>query len=80
VSETTHLSPEEIFGITEKKQPAAQLRALRRMGIRAYRRDNGKGSVCVLRAWLAPSAEAAPESKPRRRSERERQHGPTAQI
>ncbi len=44
------LSPAEILEITGKTQPAAQLRHLRRMGIRAERRADG--TVCVLHAWL----------------------------
>lgn len=67
------------MGITNKVQHAAQLRALRAMGVRAYRRDNGKGTVCVLRAWLAPAPATAAESKaPRLKSDRKREQ--TAQA
>lgn len=68
------LTPKEIFDITGKVQPAAQLKHLRRMGIRAERSDNPDQPVCVLRAWLASGEEPASESKPRLKSDR----GPTA--
>lgn len=45
------LSPEEIAHLTDGlTQPAAQVRALREMGIRAER--TRAGGVLVLRAWL----------------------------
>jgi hypothetical protein len=71
---TVALTPEEIVDITHKVQPAAQLRHLRRMGVRAERRKDG--TVCVLRAWLANVNAPAPESKPRLKSDR----GQTAQA
>jgi Domain of unknown function (DUF4224) len=68
---TICLTPDEIFEITKKVQPAAQLRALKRMGIRAYRRDDPQGSVCVVRDWLAGTAAAGAQSRPRLKSDRE---------
>ncbi len=73
------LEPDEIENITGKTQPAAQLRQLKRMGIRAYRRENGKGSVCVLHAWLAPAPMGSAESKPILKSE-QRRRGQAAQA
>lgn len=67
------LSPDEIAEITGKTQPAAQIRHLRRMGIRAERRSDG--SVCVVREWLADRPRNATQSKPRLKSER---HGQAA--
>ena len=64
------LTPDEIFEITGKVQPAAQLRELRRMGIRAYRSDNPDRPVMVLHIWLAERRGASPESQPRLKSER----------
>lgn len=62
------LTPAQIFAITGKVQAAAQIRHLRKMGIRAERSDNPDEPVCVLDAWL----NATPaESKPLRRSQRE---------
>ena len=66
------LSAEEIYSITRKAQPAAQLRHLRRMGIRAYRRSDAEGSVCVLRAWLAVNEEGGAQSQPRLKSDRQK--------
>lgn len=63
------LSPEEIFELTGKVQPAAQLRRLRSMGIRAYRSDNPARPVCCCHEWLAARGTAAPESTPRLRSD-----------
>lgn len=60
-----YLTDEEIEGLTHLVRAAAQLRHLRRMGIRAERRPDG--SVLVLRAWLAERPEAAAQSKPRPR-------------
>jgi hypothetical protein len=67
------LTPEEIAELTGKTQPAAQLRHLRKMGVRAYRRDNGKGSVCVAREWLAGRSTATAQSKPTLKSDRSRE-------
>jgi len=64
------LTPEELFEITGKTQPAAQLRRLRAMGIRACRGDNPERPVVVLREWLADRPSAAAESTPRLKSER----------
>ena len=69
VSDVT-LSPAEIEKITGKTQPAAQLRHLRRMGIRAYRRTDAEGTVCVLWAWLAANDERGAKSQPRLKSDR----------
>ena len=61
------LSPAEIFELTGRVQPAAQLRRLRAMGIRAYRIDNPERPICVCREWLtarpAPSPTVAPRLK-----------------
>lgn len=65
------LTPDEIFGITGKIQPAAQIKHLRRMGVRAERSDNPDQPVCVLRAWLAPQQAVGAESRPRLKSDRE---------
>jgi len=55
------LTQEEIFELTRPlKQPAAQIKYLRSIGIRAERRPNGQ--VLVLREWLAPAAESGAES------------------
>lgn len=62
------LSPEQIARITGKVQPAAQIRHLRKMGIRAERSANPDEPVCVLEAWL--NGKPA-EQKPLRRSQRE---------
>jgi hypothetical protein len=74
---TLTLSPDEIFELTGKVQPAAQLRWLRKMGIRAYRIDNPDRPVCVCREWLVSRANAQLESTPSLKSDR---HGPTAQA
>lgn len=63
------LTPEEIYKVTGKTQPAAQIRHLRRMGIRAERSDNPDAPVFVAREWLT-MANPAP-TRPLRRSERE---------
>lgn len=71
------LTPAEILELTKPlTRPAAQLRHLRRMGIRAARRPDG--SVLVLRAWLAERPESAAQSSPRPRlkSEREKTTSP----
>ena len=70
------LTPEEIRQITGKSQPAAQIRHLHRMGIRAYRSDNPDNPVCVLREWLNAQGEHEAQSKPALRSDR----GQTAQT
>ena len=49
-------------------QPAAQIRYLRKIGIRAERRPDGK--VLVLWAWLAQPANDGAEFKPRLKSDR----------
>ncbi len=68
------ITPEEIFELTGKVQPAAQLKRLRAMGIRAYRSDNPNRPVCVCRAWLAARGATVAESHPRLKSD----HGQTA--
>lgn len=70
------LTPAEIYKITGKTQPAAQLRHLRRMGIKAERSANPDQPVCVLRAWLPTRTEIGPQSTPRLKSDR----GQTAQT
>jgi hypothetical protein len=64
------LTPAEIFELTGKVQPAAQLKRLRAMGIRAYRSDNPDRPVCVCREWLGARSSAALEATPRLRSEK----------
>lgn len=64
------LTPAEIYKLTGKKQPAAQLRHLRRMGIKAERSDNPDQPVCVLLAWLPTRSEIGPQSTPRLKSDR----------
>lgn len=60
------LSPSEILELTRPlTRPHAQLRHLRRMGIRAERRPDG--TVLVLRAWLADRPGAGAQSSPRPR-------------
>jgi hypothetical protein len=70
---TLCLTPAEIREITGKTQPAAQLRHLKRMGIRAERRDNPDAPVCVVREWLAvrPGPVSTATSRPKLRFERE---------
>lgn len=63
------LTPVEIFTITGKVQPAAQMRELKRMGIRCHRSDNPDRPVIVLHCWLT-SSKTSVESEPRLRSER----------
>lgn len=75
---TLTLSPAEIYELTGKVQPAAQLRRLRAMGIRAYRSDNPDRPVCVCREWLVARAQGpSSDSNPRLRSD---QRGQTAQA
>ena len=63
---TLALTPGEIFDLVRPRtRPAAQLRHLRRMGIRAERRPDG--SILVLHAWLAERPESAAQSPPRPR-------------
>lgn len=64
------LTPEQIYEITGKVQPAAQLRELRRMGIRAHRSDNPDRPVMVLHAWLADEPKTTAQSEPRIKSDR----------
>ena len=63
------LSKDEIAEITGKVQPAAQLRELRRVGIKAFRQADPEHPVLVLRAWLAEEPAKAAESAPRLKSE-----------
>lgn len=65
------LTSEEIYDIVKPlTQPAAQVRELHKLGIRADRRKDG--SVRVLRVWyeLADHRKRVAESKPTLRSER----------
>ena len=72
------LSPAELFKATGKTQPAAQIRHLRRMGIKAERSDNPDNPVVVARSWLAVSSRPVAESqKPMLKSDRGR-HGQAA--
>lgn len=64
------LTPEEIYEITGKVQPAAQLRELRKMGIRAHRGDNPDRPVVVVREWLTERKSTSVESRPQLRSEK----------
>lgn len=61
------LGSDEIKEITGKVQPAAQLRHLKRMGIRAERRQDG--TVCVLRDWLADRQTTSTQAEPRLKSD-----------
>lgn len=63
------LTPDEIFTITGKVQPAAQVRELKRMGIRCHRSDNPERPVIVLHCWLT-APRTSVESEPRLKSER----------
>lgn len=71
MSEYERLPYDEIVRLTGKTQHAAQLRSLRRMGVRAYRLDNGKGPVCVLKCWLVARDAQPAKSKPVLKSDRE---------
>jgi hypothetical protein len=75
---TPALTPEEIYDIARPlTQPAAQLRYLRRIGIRAERRPDG--SPLVLRAWLSAPSEKGVRSRPTLASDRKgNHHGQTA--
>lgn len=73
MSDKLTLSPAEIVEITGKVQPAAQIRHLRRMGIRCERRADPDEPVCVLRVWLAERRQPAAESRPTLKSERREQ-------
>ena len=64
------LTPAEIFDITRKVQPAAQIRELRRMGIRAYRTTDPEQPVTVCRDWLSEKPQNEAESRPMLKSER----------
>jgi hypothetical protein len=55
------LSPSELAELTGRQQPAAQVRALNRMQIRAY---VVHGRVIVLREWLGKIHAAAPAARP----------------
>lgn len=57
------------------KQPAAQARFLRSIGIRVERRPDG--SCLVLREWLAQQATESAKSRPKLRSERREQAAQT---
>lgn len=73
------LTFEEIHAITGKVQAAAQLRELQRMGIRSYRKKIPGGPVCCLHVWLADRGAPGAQSKPLRKSEREKR-GQAAQT
>jgi len=72
------LAPDEIFDLTHRSRSDAQLRHLRRMGIRAERRPDG--SVLVLRAWLAERPESAAQSAPRPRLKSDDQKTPETRL
>lgn len=57
-----YLTPREIEGMTGLTQFAAQVKYLRRIGVRAERRNDG--SVLVLREWLAERPAKAAQSRP----------------
>lgn len=65
------LDPTEVYAITRKTQPAAQMRVLRNMGIRCYRTDDPSHPVTVVREWLTTPTTVPQRSKPMRRSQRE---------
>ena len=67
---TLTLTPAEIFEITRKVQPAAQMRVLRQMGIRCHRTDDPEQPVTVCRAWLSAAPAAEAQSRPKLKSER----------
>ena len=73
------LTPDEIFAITRKVQPAAQLKQLQRMGIRAYRTDDPEQPITVCRVWLSEKPESEAESRPMLKSDRQR-HGQATQA
>lgn len=58
------MTAEEIAAITGTSQPAAQVRVLRAMGIRAER--NRLGQVVVLRAWLTQDCRQSQDGEPER--------------
>lgn len=71
------LTPDEVYDITKPlKQPAAQVRYLRKIGIRAERRPDG--TVLVLRVWLATPAGTIAQSRPLLRSDRSAHYGQAA--
>ncbi|HXC41471.1 MAG TPA: DUF4224 domain-containing protein [Burkholderiales bacterium] len=71
MSDDGQLTPEQIFNMTGKVQPAAQIRHLRRMGVKAERSANPERPVCVVREWLTPAtAKIEAKSGPRLKSER----------
>ena len=56
------LTPAELHDLTGLLQPAAQLRMLKKMGIRAER--NALGEVVVLKDWLPVDARVQGEPEP----------------
>lgn len=70
------LTHQQIVDITHKVQHAAQLRHLRRMGIRAERRWDG--TVLVLPEWLADRPVRGAKSTPRLTSDIEREQAAQA--
>lgn len=56
------LTPAELHALTGLRQGAAQVKMLRKMGIRCER--NALGEVVVLREWLTQDARAQGESEP----------------
>lgn len=56
------LTADELADLCGPGTPAAQVRALRRMGIRAER--NRLGQVVVLRAWLTQDCRQAQHVQP----------------
>lgn len=76
---TDILTSSEILDLTRPlTRPHAQLRHLRRMGIRAERRPDG--SVLVLRAWLAERPGSAAQSSPRPRLKSDDKKAPTPRL
>ena len=76
----TQLTVAEIIQATGKTQPAAQIRHLRRMGIRAERSHNTDSPVLVMRAWLALPPPVSAESRPKLNSDTRGNHGQAAQV
>jgi hypothetical protein len=69
------LTPAEIADLTGLVQPAAQVKYLRSIGIKAERRRDG--SVLVCRDWLAQPQTSGVASRPIIKSQRIRE---TAQV
>ena len=74
-----YLSPEEIAGMTRPlTQAAAQMRYLRKIGIRAERRPDG--SVLVMREWLVVRMPSEPKRRPELQPVIEKRRAQTTQT